>query len=467
MVSSRSIATVSGRIVAGIAGVGVVGLVAFGFTRVTIPTITASAPSVQVHPSAAAQTRVCSGPLLQPGESGGQATVIGGVQTATSADTDPSVTPLTNPELSGTEAGSAEALRIPVAGSQTPLLAGSQSQQAGLAGLSGFAASACAEPVADAWLVAGSTATGRTSLITLANPGTADANVVLEIFGDNGRVEAPGADGIIVRAGSQKVVSLASLAPGLEKPIIHVSTRGGHVFASVQQSSVRGLTPSGVEVAGPSAPPALSQYIPGVVIPDAPAELESDDTYDDRATALRLMVPGTTDAKVTISFVNEAGGSAPMSLEATVPAGVVHEIFLANLPAGSFGVKIESDQPVVGGVRVTTTNGADFAWFASSSKIGNSARLAIAPGENPRLHLGNRGDADARVTLTPVEGDPIEVTVPAGGGAVVPVTAGAGYVMSGTGDVLASVSYAGPSALSSFAVQPANPGSSTVTVYPR
>ncbi|RLP76007.1 hypothetical protein D9V32_07575 [Mycetocola tolaasinivorans] len=467
MVSPKRIAIISGRVIAGALGVGLVGVLAVGLTSVTIPSVSAKAPSVQVHPTAAAQTRVCTGPLLQPGESGGQATVIGGGSTVVSADSDPSSTPLTNSELSGTDQGSATALRIPVEGSTTPLIAAAQSQAVGLPELSGFAASACAEPVADAWLVAGSTATGRTSLITLANPGTADANVVLEIFGESGRVDAPGADGIIVRAGSQKVVPLASLAPGVEKPIIHVSTRGGHVLATLQQSSVRGLTPSGVELVGPAAAPALTQYIPGVVIPETPAEIEGDDTYDDRATALRLMVPGTVDAQVKISFVNESGGTAPMSLDATVPAGEVHEIFLANLPAGTFGVSVESDQPVVGGVRVTASNGSDFAWFTSTVQVGDSARIAIAPGENPRLHLGNRGDADARVTLTPADGEPIEVTVPAGGGASVPVTAGAGYVLAGAGDVLASVSYAGPNEFSSFTVQPASPGSSTVTVYPR
>ncbi|UCR90322.1 DUF5719 family protein [Mycetocola spongiae] len=468
MPSSKSVAVISGRILAGVAGVGIAGLLALTLGRVDLPEVRAQAPSVEINPLAADQSRVCAGPLLQPASVGGSAAAFGTPAVAVTGDTDPALTALTTPDNSTPEFGAPGAYSLPATGSTVPLLAAAQSQAAGLPDLSGFAASACAEPGADGWLVAGSTAVGRTSLVLLSNPGKADATVTLDIIGEAGAVDAPGAGGIIVRAGEQKVVSLASLAPNVEKPIVHVQTAGGHVFASLQHSSVRGLTPSGVEVAGFSAPPALEQNIVGVTIPGEPAPLESDDHYDDRATALRLLVPGTEPANLTISFVNEGEGDTPLPLTAEgVEPGIVHEIFLANLPGGSFDVKITSDQPTVSSVRVTDTSGADFAWFPSSLPVGPTARLAVAEGANPVLHLANLGTSNTDVRLESEGRDTVIVSVPAGGAATTAVAPGAGYHLSGTADIAASVSYTGEGIFSAFAVQPANPGASTVTVYPR
>ncbi|MFW8745689.1 DUF5719 family protein, partial [Mesorhizobium japonicum] len=151
------------------------------------------------------------------------------------------------------------------------LLAGAQSQIAAADDESGLAAAACAEPSGSTWLVGGATTTGRTTLLTLANPTQVDATVTLAIFGEKGVVQAPGLSGIVVTAGAQRVIPLAGFAPDLASPAIHVTARGGRIVASLQQSTVRGLDAGGVDLVGATADPSTSLRIPGIRVLGAAA----------------------------------------------------------------------------------------------------------------------------------------------------------------------------------------------------
>ena len=131
----------------------------------------------------------------------------------------------------------------------------------------GFAAAACAEPSGSIWLVGGSTAVGRTTLLTLANPSPVDATVGSHHpESETARSSAPGMSGIEVQAGAQRVISLAGFAPDVASPVVHVDARGGQVVASLQQSIVRGLDAGGVDLVDAGADPATHLVIPGVRI---------------------------------------------------------------------------------------------------------------------------------------------------------------------------------------------------------
>ena len=116
---------------------------------------------------------------------------------------------------------------------------------------------------------AGRPSVGRTSILTLSNPTAVTAQVSLQIFGEEGAVEAPGLLGIEVQPGAQRVLSLAGFAPGLVSPIVHVEARGGQVVAYLQQSIVRGLDASGVDLVDAAPDPATDLTFPGVRIFDA------------------------------------------------------------------------------------------------------------------------------------------------------------------------------------------------------
>src|SRR5690606_4453511 len=137
-----------------------------------------------------------------------------------------------------------------------PLLAGSQVQTLNGAGLTGMSAAECVEARSDIWLVGGASDTGRTSILTLANPGEVAATVSVQIFSEEGQVAAPGAEGIVVQPNSETSYSLAGFAPDVVSPVIHVTSVGGNVVAHLQQSTVRILEPGGVDIVGPSAGPA-------------------------------------------------------------------------------------------------------------------------------------------------------------------------------------------------------------------
>jgi hypothetical protein len=282
-------------------------------------------------------------------------------------------------------------------------------------------------------------------------------------------VSAPGATGILVPAGAQKVVPLAGLAPSATAPVVHVTTTGGQVVASLQQSFEQGIQPRGAELAGATGAPDRVQTISGVTIASLAAvtAAQSAESVGVDFPAVRILVPGDHDAKITIGAVGEAGTNAGNSYAQTVKAGNVAEIPLDNLKDGSFTVTIRSDVPVVAAVRTSVigTKTRDFSWFVSSPPIGGSQLVAVPPGPKPVLHFANAGDADKKVMVQPSTGKATPLTVPAEGGANLAVPSGR-YTLTGADGLTVSVSVGGDGQASSFAVLPAGPLAAPIEVYP-
>ena len=472
MADKRRVARTSGRLTAGIIGVALAGVSVLAVGTLDLPRVTAAVPSAVITPTAADQSRVCTGPLLQlAGDGTSNAVAIGAAELTTGSQAEPAQTPLSAPN---NQAGDAFGSPLVVSeASETdavtaPLLAASQSQSAGVENLSGFAAAACSEANAAAWLVGGSTDVGRTSVLSLTNPTRSDAIVDLSIWGEAGVIDAPGSQGIIVKAGEQKLLSLAALAPNLITPVVHVASRGGQVSAVLQHSVVRGLTPHGVDFVAPTAPPANEQTLSGVVI-SATSPVVSDEDYDDNSAALRLIAPGTETARVSVRFTSEDGAASPAPLEYDLQAGVGTELSLRTLPAGSYTVEISSDQPVVAGARTSTIVGdaSDFAWFQASTALPDTVMIAVPAGDSPVLHLANPGTRALTVDLEASVGENLTAEVPAGSSVAVPVAAGVSYEVSGVEGAIGSLSITTATGISAFAVQPANPSATPVTVYPR
>ncbi|MBG6239571.1 hypothetical protein IWX78_002558 [Mycetocola sp. CAN_C7] len=463
----------SGRVISGAIGIAValVSVVAVG--RLDLPVVAVEAPSTTVTPTASDQSRLCPGPLLRQGDDAGSAGAAAGFGrpgATIATGTPPEQTALTAPDnLSGEAFGLPTVVSVASEpGQDTPLIGAAQSQVAGLDDLTGFAATACGEVSADSWLVGGSSDVGRSTLLSLNNPTRADSIVDLSFYSETGEVEAPGARGIIVNAGEQRLFSLASFAPGVRTPVIRVQTTGGQVSAVLQQSIVRGVTPGGVELSSATTPPATDQTISGVVLA-ASAPRGTAETYDDAVAAIRVFVPGTDPAEVTVEFVSEQGAEAPPPLTYDFEGGIVSEVTLNSLPTGSYAVSITSDQPVVAAARTTAAAGelTDFAWFGASGSLADETAIAVAPGQGPRLHLFNPASADADIVLTDRNGGDITLTVPAGSAIDATLRSGMSYEVSGAEGIHAQVSYWGSAGFSAYAIQPASPSASPVTVYPR
>lgn len=474
MANTRRAAAVGGRIVSGVVGLALAGAAIFAAGTVQLPDLGREAPRTSVTPEGASQLRACAGPLLQLASTD---TALAAVQSIGAVNTtlsgrDAAQEPLASPDnTSGDASGLPLRLTAPTDDSSdaAALLAGAQSQFADQENVFGAAAADCAEPSANSWVVAGSTEVGRTSLLVLTNPTAQDAVVDLEFSGEDGPIQAPGSQGIIVQTGQQKVFSLAAFAPNVVMPVVHVTTRGGQVSAVIQQSVVRGLTPTGVDWAGATVAPRTEVTIPGFVVPgDIPATA-NDDAYDDQAPVIRVFVPGEDDADVALNFIGEGDDqNAPAPLSVTVPHQSAGEINLASLDPGNYTIVLTSTQPLVAAGRSTAVAGdkSDFAWSPASDALGAAASFAVPAGQNPVLHLSNPGSTALDATLDG-GGENRSLTVMPGTAVTVPLTENSGYTLTGAVGAFGRVVYSGDRGIAGFSIAPTNPAADTVTVYVR
>ncbi|MBF4602326.1 DUF5719 family protein [Curtobacterium sp. VKM Ac-2884] len=419
-----------------------------------------------VTPVPADAERVCAGSALRLSDDSGndatQASTVGSatVATATTGSTversslDPSSTGGSDPRL----------LTAP-AGDTTPQVAGSSYQSVSSGDLVGAGAASCDDPSQSTWLVGGSTETGRTSLVTLSNPTDVNATVDLAIYDGTGTVSAPGTTGIVVAPNTQKVVPLSGFVSDQGSTVVHVSSSGGQIVAHMQETVVRTLTPGGYDIVSGGAAPSRSQVIPGVVLAGAQEAQRGDDTAD-AAPVVRLFVPGTRSARVTLGISTADGGGT--TVNATAEPGVVTDVALDDFPDGRYSFTVTSTQPVVTGARTTspTADGnSDLGWFASAEPLGDQVITAVAPGEGVRLNLVNTTREDRSVTIR--SGDE-ETTLEllSGVTATLPVQTAKQLSISGAEGIVAGVTYRGDDGIAGFPIRPSTQVSMPVRVYP-
>ncbi|TFD40741.1 hypothetical protein E3T37_05235 [Cryobacterium sp. TMT2-10] len=483
MLSKRGIALFGARALVGAVGLVIVVAGVGAAAVVPWPTLEKAPPSVLVSPTPSEQQRVCPGPLLTLAEDSTQAQAASSVGSAEAVYatrsvasgagwTDPEVSPLTAPDnAKGDIDGAPLLLRVPVEAGvdAAPLVSGSQSETVASETLGGLAIAACSEAASDSWLVGGSTDIGRTSLVLLSNPTTVTATVDLTVFGETGQVDAPGSTGILVQAGSQRIVSLAGLAPNLRSPVVHVQSRGGQVTANLQQSIVRGIAPGGVDVFGASSGPGRTQTIAGLLITAEAPEAAPTEAggLADGVPSVRVLVPGDLPATVEVG-VTSADGSAPgTSVQIEVQPGLTTEVPLTGLAPGMYSAALVSDQPIVAAAQSSSAGapGRDFAWFTASDTLDEEFLVSVASGPVPTLVLVNTGGSAATYTVSPRSGEPATVDVAEGRTATLPLTAGGSYVVSGGSSTVASVTYAGDGLMASFPLSQAGPLAAPIRVY--
>lgn len=470
----------AGRGVAGLAGIAVVIATLGAATLATFPPRELDPQSTVIAPIPSEQQRVCPGPLMvlaedsaqaQAASSVGAASVIyGAVEADGATQLRPQVTEIQAVDDSNSRQPPL-VLTVPVQTGATvpPFVAGSQSQAAATDTLGGLAVAACAEAVSESWIVGGSTDIGSSSLLLLSNPTTVVATVNVTVSGESGLIDAPGATGILVQPGQQRVIALAGLAPNVKSPVLHVQSRGGQVAAALEQSSIRGIEPGGVEIIGTSATPATEQTIAGVRATTAVTAdtVTTGEGFNFDTASVRVFVPGDVAATVQIGVTSADPAIEGTSTEVQVEPGIVTEVPLSPLAVGSYSVRLSSDEPIVAAARTATVgaSGRDFAWFSASSPLTGDFAVAVAEGPSPTLHLVSGGAKDASLTLTPDSGTAVTVRVASGASATVPVQGGARYVVSGGQQLWALVEYSGDGVLSSFAVNPPGPLASSIRVY--
>nr|WP_241429037.1 DUF5719 family protein [Agrococcus sp. ARC_14] len=415
--------------------------------------IQSAAPATTVQPASPLQSRVCAGPALRVGSSDGDnALAVAGIG-------DPSV-------AIGSLGGDVEQTTLSVAGpeevdggdsvvqrNEATTLSAAQSLGLELDGVRGFAASECAETSLDQWLVGGSTRTGRQTVLTVANAAEVGASVDVTVYGPDGPIESVGSTGIAVAPGTQAVLDLAAIAPGVADAVVHVASTGAPVVAHLQQTTTRGLERGGFDVIDPAAA-LTSAVLPGVEV-SAATGLETQDGYDDIVPVLRLLSPDGGDVRLVFQTADDES----IESQGTLEAGIVTDFPLEELPVGVMAIRVESDAPVVAGARALATSGEglDFDWIAGGQARSGSAAIAVPAGPGATLHIVSTAGADQEIT---VDGEAVPLA--AGGALARPV--GEGTVEVTGEDLVMSVSYRSDREIGSFTASPQGPAAQGVQV---
>lgn len=457
-----ALASTGARLAAGaVAAVVFVAVVVAGVV-VPWPTFAREAVRVSVDPAPSDTVVACAGPLLALGRDAQRAGAlsVAGDQSVVSGVADggsPAESRrLASPDVPGS--WGPEVVVAPPAGRQRTALAASGSASVSDDDLRGFAASACQPALMQSWLVAGATTTGSNDLVVLSNPGDVAATVQLTVFGATGPVAAPGGTGVVLPAGTQRVIPLAGLAIGEESPVVEVTSTGAPVQASLQSSIVRTLVPGGVDQSGAVAAASASQVITGIAVISAPGDAGASNP----TSLLRVLAP-TADATATVTVV-AADGTATQAAQLTLSAGVPASVELGPLAVGAYSVRVDASGPVVAAAWQATGlgEGSDFAWYAASPALSGSAIAAVPSGPNPSLSVYNAGAAAETLTVAGAE-----VAVPAGRAVAVPVAAGSIVALVTAGaDLHATVSFSGDGALAGFPVWPEDAAAGAIVVYP-
>ncbi|WP_156252415.1 DUF5719 family protein [Pseudactinotalea terrae] len=331
-----------------------------------------------------------------------------------------------------------------------PLVGGLSIARADGGDLRGLALSTCQQPVSSALVVGGSTQLGASSRLVLTNAGETTASVTLSGWGATGPL--PDIAPIVVPAGGVRTVLLEtiSLEPRLA---IRVDVEGGRVVPTIQDSSLDGLIAAGTETVSSTADPATSLTVAGVALTEEAGA----------AALLRLVNPGADAATVTVEMLGPEGVSVLAGAEASViEPGTVADISLAGVPTGSYGIRVTSDVPVTGAVRLTRTGTAgevdpdtppvDIAWLPASAPVDRGV-LPIPSDlvDVVSATVTNPGSAGVEVGVVAYDetGSALEesmVSVPAGSTAPLTVPDGARVLVLEGDAILASAVVTGAAA---------------------
>ena len=480
-VTVKDIAVVGARSVAGLVGIGVAAATIAAAVLLPLPSVGSIPTSVTVIPVPTAQQLVCAGSVLRladdTGEGATTVSALGRPDLRSAASLGQvSTTPVEVSDAStgGTSSAPSVISTPPTAPdvTQSVLVSGAQSEGVDEGDFVGLAAAGCDVANGDSWVAGGSTSVGRTTLLSLTNPSEVSATVNLELFGENGKITAPGTSGIIVPANGQRVLSLAGFQPGVGSPVVHVMSTGGRISATIQETIVRGLTPGGVDIV-PSVPELSTMtVIPGVLVTDLDAvqalRKGGDPQFDDVETAVRVFAPGEGSVSLTVNVIPEDGSDTGTSFQLEVDRGRVTDVPIESLASGSYTISLESSAPIVASARVTSAVGdvTDFAWFAGASRLSGTAQVTAAPGPHPVLHLANLTTAEAQVLVAGRDGDTTTVTVAAGASALVELEPGATYSLSGFQGLYAAVTLNEGGMIAGYRAHPPGVGSGPIVVYP-
>lgn len=274
--------------------------------------------------------------------------------------------------------------------------------------LAGLAAAGCSVPAAESWITGVTTTAGTTSVLHLVNPSASVAQIRIDLRGAEGHIEAPSLNEIALAPGENKSFVLAGYAPNEKSLALKIAASGGKVSAAVQQSSLHGLIPGGIDYVVGGSAAATEQVIPGVLLqdPQRANELSKADPSVDSVPEIHVSATSTEGATIKIRALGTKGEEAiPGGGELVVASNATARLPLTGLPAGMYTFVLEADSAVTASVKMVRGTKAkepiDQAWAIGASRIGSEHLMPVPEFGNSQLVL-NAPEDTASIVLRPL-----------------------------------------------------------------
>lgn len=348
-------------------------------------------------------------------------------------------------------------------------LAAAQVQAVSTESLSGAVASSCAEPLNEQWLIGGATSLGVSTTLSLGNPGTVPATVLIGVYDESGPVDAVQTAGVLVAPGTDQTVSLNGYAPERERLAVRVVSTGAPVTASMGVGQTEGISPFAVSSVDRQVEPATALVIPGVLNRSDHGHGPSDSgENDDTPVVVRALAPAGEEGSAHVRAVDAHGKSTDLG-DIELAASAVGELSIPRWPEDAQAVIVEADVPIIAGAlgSVTDSDGHDYEWFAPAPATTADVAAAAAVVSGGELIVVNPGGEEARVTVESADGkgEPHEQTIEAGAAAVVRAPQHA--VITSSAPVHAGVRYVRDGAVAGYPILAPDPRDGEITVYTR
>jgi hypothetical protein len=313
------------------------------------------------------------GAVLQGGDAGtdiGSFELVAAAELAVANESEPGSLPesiesgilITSPDLTADQS--------------TLLLTGNQILEASEKRMAGLSSLNCAQPANQGIFITGNNSVGTESLLIVSNPQEVETVVDLEVFG----LEQLTTQKLILAAGEQKYLSLSGLAGDASAYGLRFRSSGGPVSVVMQQRTISGLQPTGIETSDWLTEPIATGAFPIVKVLGSQLSPEADLTQP----TLRVYNPAQNPAQVAVSLFSS---SSSKEVNLTVQPNQFLDTQL-DLSDGNWSATFESDTEVFAAVRNPVFGqAADYEWLYPANEIENALRIPLSrPGE---LHLVN------------------------------------------------------------------------------
>lgn len=351
-------------------------------------------------------------------------------------------------------------------------LAAAQFQSIETENLRGSAASSCAEPWNEQWLIGGASSLGYSTTLSLGNPGTVPATASITVYDENGEVDAVQTAGVRVAPGTQQTVSLNGYAPDRERLAVLVESTGAPVTAHLGVAQSSGITPFGLSGVTPQTEPSTSLVIPAIENADGDDRGPNDSGEGDAfPMIIRALAPGEAGefaGAAVVRAVDKNGKSTEVGEIELVP-NAIGELSVTTLPEGANALIVDADVPIIAGAAgvADDTNEHDFEWFSPAPVIAADTEVAAPVMRGGRLVIVNPSDADAEITISRASGTGKDTSETVEPGAATVVSTPADAIITSSQPVYAGVRFVSETALAGYPILAPDPRDGTLTVYPR